>query len=351
MKLRIEEARELLDTGQEYEALEALNVLIDPMVEEPEVHWRQFSADTGEVEWLVDGLITRGSLSMIASVPKAGKSTMARNLLVKAAQGGSWLGRTVEKVPALLVSCHEDSPEMLKDHFERMDLGETDPLYLAVNKDWTQGPVPRLENIVSRRGIGLVVIDTMAAFIPAKDLNDYALVKSALAPLKEMASRTNTTVLLLHHHNKSTRASEGSGVLGSQVIHGELVHLLEIRREGSVRTLTTNQRVGDVLERTRLDWDGTWVSLGLPERKLAQEDYSRRVLRFIGENGEASIQGIRRKVKGSPRPIGRAVYGLLEKGKLAVRMGGKKGTKKYYSLSPGEVSNNAIRIGKRSHTA
>ena len=73
VKLRMEEARELLDTGQEYEALETLNVLINPMVEEPEVHWRQFSADTGEVEWLVDGLITRGSLSMIASVPKAGE--------------------------------------------------------------------------------------------------------------------------------------------------------------------------------------------------------------------------------------------------------------------------------------
>ena len=347
MKLRIEEARELLDTGQEYEALEALNVLIDPMVEEPEVHWRQFSADTGEVEWLVDGLITRGSLSMIASVPKAGKSTMARNLLVKAAQGGSWLGRTVEKVPALLVSCHEDSPEMLKDHFERMDLGETDPLYLAVNKDWTQGPVPRLENIVSRRGIGLVVIDTMAAFIPAKDLNDYALVKSALAPLKEMASRTNTTVLLLHHHNKSNRASEGSGVLGSQVIHGELVHLLEIRREGSIRTLTTNQRVGDTLERTRLDWDGTWVSLGLPVRTLVEEDYNRRVLRFIGENGEDSIQEIRRNVKGSPQAIGKSVYGLVKKGKLSIRMGGKKGTKKYYRISSGEASNRNIRIRPR----
>jgi Mrp family chromosome partitioning ATPase len=58
------------------------------------VHISELLGEPDEPEnWLVDGLLPTGGLSVLVGKPKAGKSTLARALAVAVARGEPWLGR------------------------------------------------------------------------------------------------------------------------------------------------------------------------------------------------------------------------------------------------------------------
>ena len=91
--------------------------------------------------WLVDGMIPLGGLSLMVGAPKAGKSTLARNLVLAAAQGREWLGRAVTQGPALYVTM-EGRRQPVIQHFRQMGATRDDPVDLAVWRGIPDGFAP-----------------------------------------------------------------------------------------------------------------------------------------------------------------------------------------------------------------
>ena len=56
-----------------------------------------------QVEWIVEGRITAGSINLLSGKPKAGKSTTARDLVFAVGTGGEWLGHSCVPGVAWLV--------------------------------------------------------------------------------------------------------------------------------------------------------------------------------------------------------------------------------------------------------
>ena len=55
-----------------------------------------FNTPDVKVDWLVDGLLPIGGLSLLVAKPKAGRSTLARNLVLAVAQGQDFLGKPIQ---------------------------------------------------------------------------------------------------------------------------------------------------------------------------------------------------------------------------------------------------------------
>jgi hypothetical protein len=76
----------------------------------------------------------------------------------------------------------------------------------------------RLAELHGEQGVGLVVIDTLATFLPGGVENLAGRVLEALAPLSRL-TKQGMAVLLLHHPSKGAsaagQAARGSGALGA----------------------------------------------------------------------------------------------------------------------------------------
>ena len=73
----------------------------------------------------MENLLPANGLSLLAGTPKAGKSTLARNLAVEVVRGGGkWLGKDVKQGTVVHLSL-EERMETIRKHYKQLDaLGE-----------------------------------------------------------------------------------------------------------------------------------------------------------------------------------------------------------------------------------
>jgi hypothetical protein len=307
---------------------------------------RDFLAEPDETaNWVVDGLLPAGGLSLLGAKPKVGKSTLARYIGHCVASDVPCLSRPTSRGPVLYVSIEERRRDV-RAHFGL--LGGAGDLDLLVHV----GPVPGTPTGATREAVRrhriawltreirrfrpvLVIIDTWGRFVAVKDGNDYAEATEASEALIELA-RSSGTHLLFTHHAKKSEAELIDSLLGSMAIVGSVdTVLLERRQRDKTRTLESNQRVGDDLDETVLVLDkdiGTLRLAGtLDEARL--EDAIKACLACLVRVSSATEQEIRDTVTGENELLARALREGVRRG-LVTRSGEGKARKPYvYSVS------------------
>jgi hypothetical protein len=175
----------------------------------------------------VDGLIARGTITLLGAHPKAGKTT----LLVHACR--EWLQQNLR-----VVYLSEDSRPVWRERVKRFpELGA-----LIVNT------IPRAHPEHWARAIrelepDIVIVDTIRRFLPAKDEDDSALVSAALAPFVDLQQELPRTAIVLVHHTKKSLSSEGeiTDIAGSHAFTAEvdaILLLAPVREQKRQRVLT-----------------------------------------------------------------------------------------------------------------
>jgi RecA-family ATPase len=230
-----------------------------------------------DVNWIIDGLLVAGGLSLLLAKPKVGKSTLARAIACAVASGTEILGRSVTPGPVLYLSLEERGADV-RAHFARMIADLPPPLQRVARRRLHVfiGPPPTplsyptrggnheviqghrlewLERAIKRYRPVLVTIDTLGRFLALKDGNDYHEVTAASGPMIELAHTHGVHLGFTHHAKKDTRelidASLGSTALAGMV---DTV-LLERRRQDHIRTIASNQRRGIDLDEVILTLD------------------------------------------------------------------------------------------------
>ena len=270
-----------------------------------------YNADDGEMEWLVDGMLSCGGLSLLTSAPKAGKSTLARCLTAAVAQGRDWLGRTVRQGNVLLLSL-EDHRRDVREHFKLLHVTTDHPVFMQIGLIDLRYGVPLLHEAMQRTKPVLVVIDTLMRFAKIKDANDYAHVTEALNPVIEMARNTEAHIMLTHHSRKSG-GQDGSEALGSTALFGSVDTLLSLKRDGTRRTLYSVQRSGDDLPEMVLDLEDGWVSALGTKEGHDKERVAGAILDYLQTcDGPVKRQDILDNVTGKARNITGALHNLKE---------------------------------------
>jgi hypothetical protein len=172
-----------------------------------------------ETDWLWRGYLAAGQLTLLTSLWKSGKTTLLSVLLARLKDGGDLLGLAVRPARALVVS--EESVALWQMRRRRLDFGERADLLSRpfagkpTAAAW-QALVERSADILGGEGGRLLVIDTVAALMPAGVETNADCMARALAPLRSLADR-GVAVWLMHHPHKgkarSARWSRGTGSL------------------------------------------------------------------------------------------------------------------------------------------
>lgn len=173
--------------------------------------------------WLWQGYLAPGSVTLLTSQWKSGKTTLVALLLARLKTGGEFAGRPLAAGNAVIVS--EESPQQWEQRSRKLDFGTHTrwlcrpfrgkprlPQWLAL--------LERLVALHKRYGLALVVFDPLAFFLPGRDENHAGTMLEALAPLHQLTS-LGLSVLLLHHPAKKGNpagiAARGSGALSGFV--------------------------------------------------------------------------------------------------------------------------------------
>jgi DNA-binding transcriptional ArsR family regulator len=288
----------------------------------------------------VDGLIARGTLTLIGAHPKAGKTT----LLIHACR--EWLQQGLR-----VVYLSEDSRAIWRERVKRFP--ELSALILnaiprAHPENWARA--------VREQEPDMVIVDTIRRFMPAKDENDSASVSLALTPFVDLQQELPRTAIVLVHHTKKSLSSDGeiTDIAGSHAFTAEVDAILllapvrEHKRQriltpiaGRLWTLSPEPLVLELAE------DGSeYRVVGIANEVLpethAQSTREKvlQAIRVLGEATRTEIEEYLREIgeKIPERTIRDALLRLYEDGKVERERVGRGGAFVYRAAEVGNLA-------------
>lgn len=186
--------------------------------------------------WVVEGLLARGSVTLFASDPKCGKSTILRNLARAVSVGEPFLDMDTSESRVLYVTNDEKTGSIAR-HVGRMRGGWGDVTFRTRTRPTLAMNLARTRSWIGDEGPrSLVVVDTLARFLQnneAKSTDDYSLNVRSIGAIGDLADETGCAFVLVHHHNKSQTSVTGHRILGSQGIFGAVDDVLHLTRDAS----------------------------------------------------------------------------------------------------------------------
>lgn len=168
-------------------------------------------------DWLVDGMIPTGSLSVVFGPPGSGKSFLVIAMAMAIGTGYRVLGRSVTRGPVCYIA-----PEGSAGIGSRVRAWKQHHNYTGLaGVHFVPQSVSLLEDaavaslIAACRALkpSLVVFDTLARSIPGGDENSAKDVGIAIANAGRIQQELGTAVLLVHHTGKGGEIERGSTAL------------------------------------------------------------------------------------------------------------------------------------------
>jgi hypothetical protein len=207
-----------------------------------------------EPEWLVEGLLGKGTFNFLISKPKVGKTTFCESLIRAVSKGEEFLGRRVRKSSVIYLS-FEAHPHYLIESLKRLGLLHDERIRLATVKD----ECPNLDSLREEYKMfpaGLIVIDTYGIFQRMTEINDYGKMIEVVRPYTEFARATNSTILATHHSRKGGSDDVGDTALGSTALFGTCDTFISLSKDSKGhRTIVSDQRYGERIEMSHVLWD------------------------------------------------------------------------------------------------
>jgi 5S rRNA maturation endonuclease (ribonuclease M5) len=321
----------LLDIISEKKQPALSNLILKPM----KVLWLNelFAMPPQVVRWVVDEMLPSGGLSVLASKPKVGKSTLARYLALCIAKGLPFLDRQVIQ-GSVLYFAFEEKLEEVKIHFQDMGADGSEKIAIYAGMASTNA-LEQIKHDILIVKPKLVVIDTLFKLIRVVDANDYIQISYALEPLLQAARDTDAHILCVHHTNKNWKQDMDS-ILGSTAIYGGVDTSLLLRiSKGKQRIISTSQRYGKDLDDTILAFDSmarTMSVLGKALRNVGK-NLDDKILEFLSKQGHpVTEEEIIGNVRGSTSKKRTALRGLCSLDKVNKEGKGKKGSPYLYSF-------------------
>jgi hypothetical protein len=285
-------------------------------------------------DYLVDGLLIRGTVSCVVSKPKVGKSTFARGLCLAVATGQPFLGLSTHPGACMYLALEERREEITSD-FRAMGAGSADRIEVHAEAAPALA-ILALIDLVRKQRPALVVIDPLFRLAHIRDEKAYAEVYGALGPLIDLARETDTHILLTHHSGKSPKADPIDSPLGSTAIGGASATTIVLTRRESYRTIQTVTRIGPTIPETVLSFDAETrlLSMGGTRAEADCKEMESEIIEHLKEAAKEQTEAeIVDRVEGRHSNKRKALRSLLEKGMVSRTATGKRGDPFKYSYS------------------
>lgn len=176
------------------------------------------------IDWLWEGRIAKGKVTMIAGDPGLGKSQTTIYLAGVVSNGGEFPGGYKCKQGSVLFFSAEDDPEdtinprLTAVGANREKIG----IFSTVNRKGKEKffdlskDIDLLDKALQDNGdVSLIIVDPITAFLGETDSHVNAEVRALLAVLSKMAAKYHIAVVVVTHLNKSSGNNALNKITGS----------------------------------------------------------------------------------------------------------------------------------------
>jgi hypothetical protein len=191
-----------------------------------------------DLEFLIDGVLPRGSLSVLYGEPGCGKTFVALSIAMCVAAGANWLERQTRKGAVLYIAAEGVGGMKYRlQAYRRMY--ETDgtkirflpePIQLI-----DQDALEELKHMLAAQGFkpDLVIVDTLARVTVGVDENATEGMGEVVEAVDSLRRDLGFAVLLIHHTRK-----DGSIERGSSALRGAADVMIECKKTGQIVVAT-----------------------------------------------------------------------------------------------------------------
>lgn len=164
-----------------------------------------------KVDWLWQGRIPYGKLTIIEGHPGVGKSHLTIEIAARVSRGDA-VGPDGETIPpgnVALLTAEDGVADTVRPRADAAN-GNVFMIHVLDGLPSLPADIPALREYVERMDIRLLIIDPLAAYLGGKvdSWKDHD-VRRALAPLAKMAEDTHCAVIVVRH---LTKASNGAAI-------------------------------------------------------------------------------------------------------------------------------------------
>ncbi len=164
-----------------------------------------------KVEWVVDGMITVGSVNLFAAESGTGKSWLAYGLGGCVARGAPFAGHAVRQMPVLYID-GENPLGVIKDRLVNLGIPETSEFYIWggwVLDDPPPGPSDPRVHEFAEKCKGLIIWDSFIEFHPGEE-SSASETRQFMKSFRNLANK-GATVLILHNAGKAGTSKKYRG--------------------------------------------------------------------------------------------------------------------------------------------
>jgi RecA-family ATPase len=179
-------------------------------------------------QWAVDATVPKNTVCLLAGAPKSGKSLLLQQLLTCSVFGIPWIGRHVEKAPALGFFCEDDKLELQRrqwsineyygidapDLYRDLELNAREGLSTRLVNFDKFSDIPRwsalwdqLWNIVDECGYKLLGFDTATVMMGGENLYSPGKVTVFLRELTQQLAQREASAVVTGHTNRADPTS------------------------------------------------------------------------------------------------------------------------------------------------
>ena len=272
--------------------------------------------------FIYDGLIPSVGLTLLAALPKTGKSWLVLNM----AKHMDANGISVHYLAA------EDNERRLKSRVEAVFPSGTSHLsYHAVMS--AEHPLPRgndalfhIEQVAKGTGAKCVIVDTVQSILnPSANNKNYDQTVEEYDALRKLAHRLGIAIIVVHHCKKSSDVATAplEKVIGSIGITGTAETILVMEQQTGSKDCKLHVTGKDVEQCEKyLSWNGHGFEIGDDVREAQLGSIQKLVLMLIRESPRCMQKHIVDTTGKDQAQISRAIDKLVEVG-LVVRTEGR----------------------------
>jgi DNA-binding HxlR family transcriptional regulator len=293
------------------------------------------------IEWIVDGLISAGSVNIFYGEAGSKKTWSLLDMAVCVARGDNWLNFKTKVSNVLIVDEESGRRRMMSrmgDVLRGHNADSSTPIHSVSYARFDLGKpndVGELTYLITSQKMQLVIIDALADVMLGKDENSVKDVQPIFTELRRIADDTQAAIIVIHHSNKN------GGYRGSTAIKGALDVMVSVESKSGSDEITfkaeknRDYKESDFTASISFMADMVWLSPSTASAtQKALGKGQRYVLRYLLENGASDLDAIKDNADScSPGSAKNSVYNLVDFGFIQRVDGGGTGVKAVWDLT------------------
>jgi hypothetical protein len=276
------------------------------------------------VDWIVDGLISAGSVNIFYGEGGSKKTWALLDMAVCVANGDEWIGFKTCKSNVLIIDEESGRRRIMRrlgDTLRGHNADDRTPVNVISLAGFDLGDPDWINQLTTQIVVTsskLIIIDALADVMPGRDENLVKDVQPIFLALRQIAEVLQVAIIIIHHANKSK-----GDYRGSTAIKGALDLLMQVESEPKsdlITFKTTKARDTEPLDFAALAQFMIAVPPGMfwlissakPVKKKNYPPGQNYVLRYLLKMGNSPLKDIENNADScSSATAKKAVYDLV----------------------------------------